>query len=124
MNKLLSGTAKTLGMGLLVCLLLVSAAAAGDRLLTPNQLKKLQFEAEVGKLVCKFKVEGMHCLGCENMVKETLLSSAGVFAAKANHEKDFATALVDPANADVQAIAKAIEDKTGYKTTFVGWGNP
>jgi copper chaperone CopZ len=66
--------------------------------------------------VCTMKVTGMTCSGCEAAVKIAAKQIDGVKDAKASHAKGTAEVTYDSAKTSPDAIAKAIAQKTGYKT--------
>lgn len=66
--------------------------------------------------VCTMKVTGMTCSGCEAAVKIAAKRVDGVKDAKASYAKGTAEVTYDPAKTSPDAIAKAIAQKTGYKT--------
>lgn len=70
-----------------------------------------------GDQVCVLKVEGMTCGGCEAAVKMAAKSVAGVKAVSASHQKGVAEVTYDPSRTTPEAIAKAITEKSGFKTT-------
>ena len=70
-----------------------------------------------GDQVCVLKVEGMTCGGCEAAVKMAAKSVAGVKAVSASHQKGIAQVTYDPSRTTPEAIAKAITEKSGFKTT-------
>ena len=66
--------------------------------------------------VFTLKVTGMTCSGCEAAVKVAAKHIDGVKDAKASYEKGTAEVTYDSAKTSPDAIAKAIAQKTGYKT--------
>jgi copper chaperone CopZ len=62
----------------------------------------------------KIKTTGMHCAGCEGMVKETVSELEGVKSVKASFKNEVVDVEYDEAKAAVEAIkAKIVE--AGYK---------
>ena len=101
-------------------LFLVAAIALGGIATVPaERVQAAQAkQAEVTK-VCTMKVTGMTCSGCEAAVKLAAKQVAGVKDAKASYAKGTAEVTYDPAKTGPDAIAKAIAQKTGYKTEVV-----
>lgn len=54
-------------------------------------------------------VTGMTCGGCENAVRRVVSSVTGVAAVTASHRENRVTVDYDPAQADRDAIARAIQ---------------
>jgi periplasmic mercuric ion binding protein len=69
--------------------------------------------------VCRLKVTGMTCSGCEAAVRMAARSVDGVTEAKASYAKANAEVTYDPAKTTPEAIAKAITDKSGFKAELV-----
>ncbi len=61
-----------------------------------------------------FKVEGMHCGGCAQIIQSLLEKQAGVRAVKVSFEDGQARVLHDPQTVAADQLAAAIE-KAGYK---------
>lgn len=59
------------------------------------------------------KVKGMHCVGCETIIKDTLLEIEGVKRAQADYAKEEVVIEFDPERAGLKSITKAIENR-GY----------
>lgn len=73
-------------------------------------------EKSAGVQVCTLKVSGMVCHLCSTRVEKTARKIAGVKSATADQLKGLAEITYDPAKATPESIAKAIGDKTGFKT--------
>ena len=71
--------------------------------------------AEATKVIT-MKVTGMTCSGCEAAVKIAAKQVDGVTDAKASYAKGTAEIAYDSTKTSPDAIAKAIAQKTGYKT--------
>lgn len=54
------------------------------------------------------KTEGMHCEGCENRIKNSLMSIEGVKDVQANHSTG--EVIVEEENANIEEIKEQIED--------------
>jgi len=61
-----------------------------------------------------YRVDGMHCDGCAEMVKALLGAEEGVLAAEVSFEEREARVLFDPARTDETRIALAI-GRPGYR---------
>lgn len=67
----------------------------------------------------EFKVNGMHCTGCENTIKTNVREINGVNSVEASFKDSNAVVLFDSTRTNVIAILSAIED-AGYKVdTFM-----
>ncbi len=66
--------------------------------------------------VSVLKVSGMSCGACAARLEKEAKKIAGVTAAKASQPKGQAEITFDPAKTSAEAIAKIIENKTGFKT--------
>ena len=66
--------------------------------------------------VFTMKVSGMTCSGCEAAVKIAAKQIDGVKDAKASYANRTAEITYDSAKTSPEAVAKAIAQKTGYKT--------
>jgi Cu+-exporting ATPase len=62
----------------------------------------------------ELKTKGMHCVSCENRIKEAILSLNGVKDAKVDYVTEKATIEFDPSKTDVKSIMKTIKD-VGYE---------
>jgi Cu+-exporting ATPase len=62
----------------------------------------------------ELKTKGMHCVSCENRIKEAVLSLNGVRGAKVDYVTEKSTIEFDPSKTDVKSIMKAIKD-VGYE---------
>jgi Cu+-exporting ATPase len=60
------------------------------------------------------KVKGMHCVSCENKVKEAILSVKGVKTAKVDYTSEKATIDFDPAKTTIKDIMNTIKN-VGYQ---------
>jgi Cu+-exporting ATPase len=60
------------------------------------------------------KVKGMHCVGCERVIKEAIERVKGVREAKVSWVTEKASIEFDPRETSIEAIMKAIKD-SGYK---------
>ena len=60
----------------------------------------------------KIKVNGMHCVSCELLIKDSL-NDIGV-KSEANHKKGEVLVSFDPKKVSIEKIYKSIEE-TGYK---------
>lgn len=65
--------------------------------------------------VCTLKVSGMVCSACSATVEKTAKKLDGVIAATANQPKGTAEITYDPTKTTPEAIAKAVQKKTGFK---------
>ena len=68
-----------------------------------------------GNAVCTLKVSGMVCSACSATVEKTAKKLDGVIAATANQPKGTAEIIYDPAKTTPEAIARAVQKKTGFK---------
>lgn len=66
--------------------------------------------------VSVLKVSGMACGACAARVEKEAKKIAGVTSATVSQPKGQAEITFDPAKTSAGAIAKVIEDKTGFKT--------
>lgn len=67
----------------------------------------------------EFKVNGMHCTGCENTIKTNVKDIQGVTSVDASFKKNHAVVTFDSTQTNEMAILSAIED-AGYKVdTFM-----
>ena len=102
-----------------VLLLVGTIALGGFATIAATRVQATQAKtAEVTK-ICTLKVTGMTCSGCEAAVKLAAKQVDGVKDAKASYAKGTADVTYDPAKTAPIAIAKAIAQKTGYKTEVV-----
>lgn len=69
--------------------------------------------------VCTLKVAGMACGACAARVEKVARKIPGVTGAKASQSKGVAEITYDPAQTTPDAIAKAISQKSGFKTEVV-----
>lgn len=102
--------------------ILVLAAAvliSGVATTTAVRAQSTQTKPAETTKVCTMKVTGMTCSGCEAAVKLAAKKVDGVKDAKASYAKGTADVTYDPAKTGPDAIAKAIAEKTGYKTAVV-----
>ncbi|MBI4729416.1 MAG: heavy-metal-associated domain-containing protein [Acidobacteria bacterium] len=61
----------------------------------------------------EFKVQGMHCGGCEGTLKRALGLVPGVASSAADHQSGMVSVVFDPARASEAEIRRAIEG-AGY----------
>jgi len=59
------------------------------------------------------KVKGMHCVGCETIIEDTLSEIEGVKSAQVDYTKEEVVIEFDPERAGLKSIIKAIENR-GY----------
>ena len=83
---------------------------------TAVRTRALQTKPADAVKVCTMKVIGMTCAGCEAAVKIAAKQVNGVKNANASYAKGTAEVTYDSAKTSPEAIAKAIAQKTGYKT--------
>jgi len=62
----------------------------------------------------ELKIKGMHCVSCENRIKEAVSSLKGVKDAKIDYASEKATIEFDNAKTDVKNIMKIIKN-AGYE---------
>ena len=62
----------------------------------------------------ELKVKGMHCISCENKVKEAILKMNGVKDAKVEYSTEKATIDFDPIKTDSKNIMNTIKN-VGYQ---------
>lgn len=62
----------------------------------------------------QLKVQGMHCHGCEMLIKLTLEEITGVTSASANHQSGIVEVEFDPEKVSIDTLKLAIEN-AGYK---------
>jgi len=74
--------------------------------------------------VAVLKVAGMACGACAARVEKEAKKIAGVTSAKVSQPKGQAEVTFDPAKTSAEAIAKIIEDRTGFKTEAPKKGAP
>jgi copper chaperone CopZ len=60
------------------------------------------------------KIKGMHCVSCENRIKEAILRINGVKDVKVNYTTEKATVEFDPTKTDIKNIMKTIKN-VGYE---------
>ena len=89
-------------MGLLSILGVGTAAAQSDK--------------PAGERVCTLKVERMACGACAARVEREAGKIEGVKAAKVSQPKGTAEITYDPDKTTADAIAKAITERTGFKS--------
>lgn len=63
------------------------------------------------------KIEGMTCAGCAVAVKMAATSVEGVKGGRVDYEMGTAEVTFDASKTNPKAIAKAISEKSGFKTT-------
>lgn len=74
--------------------------------------------------VSVLKVSGMSCGACAARVEKAAKKIDGVRSAKVSQPKGQAEITFDPAKTSAEAIAKIIEDKTGFKTEAPAKADP
>jgi len=62
----------------------------------------------------ELKIKGMHCVSCENRIKEAVSGLKGVKDAKVDYASEKATVEFDNAKIDVKNIMKTIKN-AGYE---------
>jgi len=62
----------------------------------------------------QLKIKGMHCVSCENLIKESILELNGVKNAKVDYTTEKATIEFDNKKTDVRNILKTIKN-IGYE---------
>lgn len=62
----------------------------------------------------QLKIKGMHCVSCENLIKESILELNGVKDAKVDYTTEKATIEFDNTKTDVRNILKTIKN-LGYE---------
>lgn len=62
----------------------------------------------------ELRTKGMHCVSCENKIKEAILSVNGVKDAKADFATEKTTIEFDSSKTDIESIMKAIKN-VGYR---------
>ena len=102
-----------------VLLLVATIAVGGFAPMAATRVQATQAKPAETAKVCTMKVTGMTCSGCEAAVKLAAKQVDGVKDAKASYAKGTADVTYDPAKTTPEAIAKAIAQKTGYKTEVV-----
>ncbi len=102
-----------------VLLLVATIVLGGIATATAARVQATQAKPAEATKVCTMTVTGMTCAGCEAAVKLAAKQIDGVKEAKANYAKGIADVTYDPAKTGPDAIAKAIAQKTGYKTEVV-----
>lgn len=58
----------------------------------------------------ELKIKGMHCVGCENTVKEAVSSLKGVKNAKVDYARENAIIEFDAAKTDAKSIMRAVKN--------------
>lgn len=102
-----------------VLLLVALIALDGFATIAPTRVQATQAKPTETTKICTLKVTGMTCSGCEAAVKLAAKQVDGVKDAKTSYAKGTADITYDPAKTAPNAIAKAIAQKTGYKTEVV-----
>jgi Cu+-exporting ATPase len=62
----------------------------------------------------QLKIKGMHCVSCENRIKESILELNGVIGAKVDYTTEKATIEFNPTKTDIENIVKTIKN-AGYE---------
>jgi uncharacterized protein len=57
----------------------------------------------------ELKVKGMHCVGCENSVREAILGQNGVKDAKVDYARESASVEFDERKTDANKIVRAVK---------------
>ena len=102
-----------------VLVLVAAIAFAGLATATATRVLSAQSKPAEATKVCRVKVTGMTCSGCEAAVRLAAKQIGGVKDAKASYAKGTAEVTYDPAKTTPDAIARTIAQKTGYKTEVV-----
>jgi copper chaperone len=82
--------------------------ACGDKAATPGKT----VPATAAKL--SIPIEGMTCEGCANTIQNALMAIDGVYAARVDHVRGYASVSFDKTQVDGKALTAAIT-KAGYK---------
>lgn len=99
-----------------ILILAIAVLVGGVGTATAVRAQSAQTKPSEATNVCTIKVTGMTCAGCEAAVKIAAKQVDGVKGAKASYAKGTAEVTYDSAKTSPDAIAKAITQKTGYKT--------
>lgn len=67
----------------------------------------------------ELRTKGMHCVSCENLIKESLLNVDGVKNVTVSYTTEKATVEYDPTKTDVNIIMNTIKN-VGYKPEEIG----
>jgi len=67
----------------------------------------------------ELRTKGMHCVSCENLIKESLLELNGVKNATVSYTTEKTTVEYDPTKTNVAAIMNTIK-KAGYQPEEIG----
>ena len=97
---------------LVIAILAVTLALAAAT--WTSQAQKVNEQVQTAQVT--FKIEGMTCAGCEAGVKLAATAISGVQDAKASFKNGTADITFDPTKTTPDAIAKAITERTGFKT--------
>jgi Cu+-exporting ATPase len=62
----------------------------------------------------ELKIKGMHCISCENKIKDIILELKSVKSAKVNYTTEKAVIEFDPTKTNITNILKVIKD-IGYE---------
>lgn len=100
----------------MILVLAASVLVGGVATATALRTQSTQSRPAAATQVCTMKVTGMTCSGCEAAVKIAAKQVDGVKDAKASYANGTAEVTYDSAKTSPDAIAKAITEKTGYKT--------
>ncbi len=65
-------------------------------------------------------ITGMHCEGCETMVKDVLEKMEGVASAEPSAASALAVVVYDPAKITPEKMAEAVNTQTEYKASVPG----
>ena len=102
-----------------ILVLVAAIALGGIATATAARMHATQSKPAEATKICTLKVTGMTCSGCEAAVKLAAKQIEGVTDAKASYAKGTAEVTYNPTKTAPDAIAKAIAQKTGYKTEVV-----
>ncbi len=100
---------------LLVTLLLTFPYYSG--VLFPSHQAATQIVTQKNSTTTTLTIEGMTCTGCESSVNQAIKSENGVISCTASYKAGEATVKFDTSKTNIQKLAKALENKTGYKAT-------
>lgn len=104
-----------MGVRTTVAALFVAWLASGQHAINAQQPK--QGETRKVAQTCTLKVDGMACGACENRVQKVARRIDGVTEAVADNQTSSARVTFDPSKTNPAAIAKAITEDAGFKST-------
>lgn len=99
-----------------ILVLATAVLVGGVATTTVVRAQSTQTKAAETAHVAIMKITGMTCSGCEAAVKIAAKQVDGVTDVKASYAKGTAEVTYDSAKTSPDSIAKAIAQKTGYKT--------